>query len=337
MDQPLVTVLMPAYNASSFLEEAIESILNQTYKNIDFLIINDGSTDNSLTIINNYKDSRIRVISYKENRGIIETLNDGLTKAKGKYIARMDADDYSMPQRILKQVQLLENNPRVGIVGTYIQKNKKQVYRKRILNSNEIKARLFFDNILSHPTIMFRSDILKKSNLNYDKNYPHAEDYAFWINAFDSTDYALIPEMMLRYRQHAEQISVVKRETQLASVFDVHSNLFSKMGINPNKKESYIHQKIFFIDYSYEPEFLTSVENWLLKLKNANNKITLFPISDFNNVLAWVWFEICTDFASKGFKTLQKYRQSNLYISEACSKYYFNKFRLKNKFSRKKI
>jgi len=114
-----VSIVMSVYNAQKYLDEAIESILNQTYSNFEFIIINDGSTDKSLEIIENYakKDSRIIVIN-RENKGLIYSLNEGIRKANGKYIARMDADDISLPQRLEKQVEFMEKNKNIGICGT---------------------------------------------------------------------------------------------------------------------------------------------------------------------------------------------------------------------------
>ena len=147
MDNPLVTILMPVYNAELYLKRAIESILNQTYKNIEFLIINDGSTDNSLAIIKSYSDKRIVLIENDKNSGLIYSLNIGLKKASGKYIARMDADDISYPTRIQKQCAFMENHNEIGILGTFIQKeNKFKNYSNPNLTSNELKARLIFNN-----------------------------------------------------------------------------------------------------------------------------------------------------------------------------------------------
>lgn len=115
MQDPKVTVLMPAYNAEKYIETAIESILNQTYKDFEFIIVNDCSTDSTLDIIERYakQDKRIKIISNKENQKIAQTLNNGLKEAKGKYIARLDADDWSYPERLEKQVNFMEENPDV--------------------------------------------------------------------------------------------------------------------------------------------------------------------------------------------------------------------------------
>ncbi|SVC41049.1 uncharacterized protein METZ01_LOCUS293903, partial [marine metagenome] len=107
---PLITVLMPVYNGAKYLNEAIDSILNQTFQNFEFIIIDDGSTDDSVKIIKSYDDNRIRLVENRNNLGQSETLNKGLSLTRGKYIARMDQDDISMPERLKKQFEFMENN-----------------------------------------------------------------------------------------------------------------------------------------------------------------------------------------------------------------------------------
>ena len=120
MTKPMVSVVMPVYNGSKYLKEAIDSILNQTFTNFELIIINDGSTDNSEDIIFSYQDRRIYYLKNEHNKGICITLNRGLDNARGKYIARMDCDDISMPQRLAKQVNYLERHRDVGALGTDI-------------------------------------------------------------------------------------------------------------------------------------------------------------------------------------------------------------------------
>ena len=114
MKNPLVSILMPVYNSEKYLREAIKSILNQTFTNFELIIINDGSTDNSLKIIKSFKDNRIKIIKNKGNLGLIKTLNKGIDLAQGKYIARMDADDIAMPKRLEKQIAFFNENPDYG-------------------------------------------------------------------------------------------------------------------------------------------------------------------------------------------------------------------------------
>lgn len=183
---PLVSVVMSVFNAEKYLREAVESILNQTYKNFEFIIIEDCSTDNSLSIIDDFskKDNRIKLIKKNENKkmkGFIENLNIGLKEAKGKYIARMDADDISFPERFEKQVNFLENNPDVFIVGSainFIDENR--IFSRKLEaleHDNEIKNRMPTAISMYHPVIMFRNNGIT----HYREKIYYCEDYDLYL------------------------------------------------------------------------------------------------------------------------------------------------------------
>lgn len=214
----LVSVLMPVYNAESTLSVAIDSILNQTYSSIEFIIINDGSTDDSETIINKYDDLRIKYYANKENRGLIYSLNKGIELASGKYIARMDADDISMPTRIECQVDYMERHPSVIICGTQIELFGCLKIRNRpnLKETNEeLKNRLFRRSCFAHPTVMFRRDVLLRSGIRYNSEYKHAEDYKMWIDCVNYGEFYNIQEVLLKYRISESQISSKYNKVQM--------------------------------------------------------------------------------------------------------------------------
>ena len=177
---PLVSVLIPCYNCEKYVEEAVMSIIKQTYSNLEILVIDDGSTDNTKTILQRLaqKDSRIRYIKNEENLKLIKTLNKGLDLCNGKYIARMDADDISLLTRIEKQVDFLETHPEIGVVGTYIQIfGVRESVWKMDTKDKYIRAHLFCNSSFAHPSVMMRTSILRDNHLYYNTDYPHAEDY----------------------------------------------------------------------------------------------------------------------------------------------------------------
>lgn len=183
MKNPKISVLMPVYNAEKFLKEAIDSILNQTFKDFEFLIINDASTDNSKKIIMSYGDKRIRYFENKKNLGVAKTLNRGLRLAKGKYIARMDADDVSYSQRLEMEYNEIIKDSKVAIIATFyevINENGKYLYLvKDACLAEEIYYTLQFRNCLGHPTVMFNKKIiLYEFNGYYNRE---AEDYDLWL------------------------------------------------------------------------------------------------------------------------------------------------------------
>ena len=210
----LISVIMPVYNTGIFLSEAIESILQQTYKNFEFIIINDGSTDSSRSIINKFakRDSRIVVINQK-NKGIVDSLNTAIGKAKGKYIARMDSDDISIKNRLNDQIVFLKKNKNVGVVSTRVELiNDKggtldyvwpEDYKAQ--TPEEIKSIMINTNCIAHPAVMAKTELLKKYRYSNQKN---GEDYDLWLRMLsDGVIIAKIDSNLLRYRIHSESIT----------------------------------------------------------------------------------------------------------------------------------
>ena len=206
-----ISVIMPAYNAEATIKEAIDSILSQTYRDFEFIIINDGSRDTTENIIKSYNDSRIKLLNNDINRGLIYSLNRGINSATGDLLARMDADDISLPERFEKQVDCFLNNPRLIACGTKIEYfgNTKLSSRKYItkVSDKENKKLLLFTACFAHPTVMLRRDILTRHNLLYDESFKNCEDYKFWIDLMEYGEFYNIPEVLLKYRQSDTQIT----------------------------------------------------------------------------------------------------------------------------------
>ena len=213
MNPPLVSVIMSVYNGEKYLVQAIYSILNQTYQNFEFIIIEDCSTDNSLDILEEYakKDSRIKIIKKEKNigiKGFIENLNLGISIAKGKYIARMDQDDVSLPERFHKQVDFLENNPEITLVGAQLnlinEQNKITGEAIAALQHRDIVKRITSQIQLFHPVIMFRKD----QNIQYREKFIYCEDYDLYLNLItQGKKLANINEKLLHYRILESSIS----------------------------------------------------------------------------------------------------------------------------------
>jgi glycosyltransferase involved in cell wall biosynthesis len=205
---PLISVIMPVYNAEKYLDEAIQSILNQTFKDFEFVIINDGSTDKSKEIILSYEDERIIYIENETNLKLIKTLNKGLVLSKGKYIIRMDADDISLPNRFEKQVNFMEENPLVVVCGTQAYKFgiDTGMFKEPIQDIN-IRERFVIYPTFIHPSVIIRNSTIQENNIVYDKNYIHSEDYKFWLDLLNIGQGANLSEVLLKYRTSKEQIS----------------------------------------------------------------------------------------------------------------------------------
>lgn len=219
--KPSVTVLMPVYNAEKYLSDAVESILRQTFKDFEFLIINDGSSDNSLKLLEKFakEDSRIRVIDPGINRGVIEVLNEGIGLAQGEYIARMDADDISMPDRLEKQYQFLQKHTKYVCVGCKTmmidpEGDELKVFPFHGGNEAVLKAMLTgVGGAIIHPSAMIRKSALLKIG-GYDKNYLHAEDMELFLRLSEVGLVANLPEILLKYRQSPDGIGYKNRKAQ---------------------------------------------------------------------------------------------------------------------------
>ncbi len=199
--QPLVSVLMPVHNAANYLNEAIKSILHQTYTNFEFIIVNDGSTDSSEQIIKSIKDERIKYHFLKEQQGIVAALNFGLGLAQGDFIARMDADDISLKHRLEKQVAMMLNNPEIGILGTqYIGINGRS--RALPILHDDIVWHTLNASSFVHPSVMFRGDFVRKYKITYTSTFQFAEDLAMWVECFSKTRLANLNEPLIKYRYH---------------------------------------------------------------------------------------------------------------------------------------
>ena len=238
-----VTVLMPVYNGEKYLKIAIESILNQTFKNFEFLIINDGSTDRTDQIIKSFNDSRIIYIKNEHNLGIVKTLNKGLGLIKSEYIVRMDADDISYPKRIEYQVSFMDKNPRIAISGTDILRFDEAGKRGRtrvLTDSKSIRTQLLFQNALMHPTVIIRSSILIEGNYYYKDNFKACEDHALWLEISKLHEITNISKVLLDYRIHSASITRnANKELDLSS--DMHLNIYEDVllsfGIEHTQKD----------------------------------------------------------------------------------------------------
>jgi glycosyltransferase involved in cell wall biosynthesis len=217
-ESPLVSVVISIYNNDWFLVEALQSILNQTYSNFEILIVDDGSTDNSLELIHNFTDERIKVITNQQNIGLTRSLQKAVRLSQGKYIARMDGDDISLIDRLRKQVDFLEKYQNIGIVGTpcilFDNDNPNIGIYSVPSDDLEIRWRSLLTNPFAHPTIMFRKELVDTYDLNYDDSFSVAQDYELWTRFLKYTKGANLTEPLVKYRI-GQGITKTKRNLQL--------------------------------------------------------------------------------------------------------------------------
>lgn len=274
---PLVTVLMPVYNAEKYLSEAIDSILAQTYKNIEFMIINDGSTDRSESIILDYqsRNSKIVYVKNETNIKLIATLNKGVKMANGKYIVRMDADDISKPFRIEKQVEYMESHPSVGVCGSFFTVfgegiNKPYIIKRPLGNIN-IKASMLFTNAIGHPNVIIRRSVMIDNDIFYDKRFYRIEDWGLWTQLIPCCDFGNLPYSVLEYRRTPTQ------ETALETA-DPQSRIYRKRLLEENLiinkiigSERQIDCLLSFLQNDHKTMTNKDLENAMRILKEYSN------------------------------------------------------------------
>jgi glycosyltransferase involved in cell wall biosynthesis len=245
---------MPVFNAERYLREAVESILNQTFSDFEFIIIHDPSTDKTAEILQSFHDPRIRIINNEKIIGLTESLNKGLGIASGDYIARMDSDDVSLSERLEKQVKHLNAYPEVGVLGCHVkivdEVTKTVSVRSRPLTNDQNQWRLLYDNCLMHPSVMFRKELIIKHG-GYSKEALHAEDYELWSRLGQNTKINQLPDVLVLLRKHTENIGSVYAQAQIENSISITKNNMNRLfstKVNINNIDDMVrflwHQKI---------------------------------------------------------------------------------------------
>ena len=291
---PVVSVVMSVYNGEKYLRDAIDSILNQSFADFEFIIINDGSSDKSLSIIQSYNDKRIVLIDNDGNKGLIFSLNKGLEIAKGKYIARMDADDICLPERFDLQVKQFEVNPNAIIVGSdyYLLDGEKNTYIKNINDSDYQKAVLLLTPCFCHPTVMMKN-VFREKQVFYDKEFIHAEDYKLWTDLYSFGEYLNINKPLLKYRHHASQISNQKNELQLSISRRICENYLKKLKFKLSEKQFDVLNVLGNNTFITSFDLLKNIEACLLHLELQNSIHHSFNTQSFNKFLFKFWLDSC--------------------------------------------
>jgi glycosyltransferase involved in cell wall biosynthesis len=285
---------MAAYNAEAHLSAAIDSILGQSFTDFELIIIDDGSTDRTAEIIAACGDPRIKAIRNPGNLGLIRSLNRGLDAAGGAYVARMDADDEALPERLARQVGFLDTHPEIGLCGTAIETfGARTEPWSMICEPVRMKCHLLFGPGMSHPTAMFRRSLVVLHGLRYDERYLHAEDYALWVRFADVTEIANLPEVLLRYRLHTQSISHINRQVQHQTANRIRREQLAKLGLDASDREMTVHITLV----RGAPHTLAldvgEAEAWLVRLLQGNRQHGYVDRDVLSAVVYEMWFKLC--------------------------------------------
>lgn len=301
-NQPLVTVLLPVYNAELHLAESVESVLGQTFTDFEFLIINDGSTDDSEKQILSYRDVRIRYHKNEINLGLIATLNKGMELASGKYIVRMDADDICMPDRIQKQVQFMETHPEVGICGCCADViDKAHLKMKYDAEDASIRIKMLYQCHMLHPSVIIRKGLIDRYTLRYNPEFIHAEDYELFYRIGNFTKLANLTDTLLLYREHEGSVSRIYKQTQKDNSLRVIKQEFKDIGIDITEAEVDLFKDLMNSCFKFSESELYTVEKLLLKIIFANRHSRILDDSTLVRILSQKWKDMLLNVTRLGW------------------------------------
>lgn len=315
--EDLVTVLMPAYNVGKYIKESIDSILNQTYTDFTFLIINDGSTDNTEAIILSYSDPRIKYIKNEKNIGYIASLNKGIDLISSKYIVRMDSDDISLPQRLEKQVEFMENRPDVAVCGSgkinfYSGKNSTETSAYTITNDKHLLFSSIFNTSIPHPSAILRNEILQNHDLRYDSAYYYAEDKAMWLDMSQYGALSNLKEPLIKYRIHLNQVSIKHNEIQRVNSITKSRIVLERYGVGLSDAELHPLRLLCYPQICDKLSDLYEVEALVLKLNNSLSTLDVFDKDFVSSFLHDRLFTLVSRSTTLGLPLLHFIKKSRL-------------------------
>ncbi len=289
---------MAVYNTEKeFLEQSIQSILNQTYTDFEFIIIDDYSNEETQEFLKTFTDSRIQIHRNPENQGLTKSLNNALSYAKGTYIARMDSDDISLPNRFETQIRYMEAHPECGVCGSLVEMYGASFkYWTRYSSDHEIKRvrMLFYNAGIVHPTAFIRRSVMDENNIRYRENIKKAQDYALWADMIQVTDIQLIPEVLLKYRVSENQISNTSHGQQVQFEHQTILRQLEHFDLTDKEKES------ITLFYRGEAKSQKVLNTALSKLITQNKVSKLYNPSVFEQQIVVLYMQAALKKLSRG-------------------------------------
>ena len=312
---PKVSILMPVYNGEKYIAQAMDSVLSQTFRDFEFIIIDDGSSDKSAEIIKSYNDKRLRHIANSTNLGLAGARNRAIEVSNSDYLAWLDCDDISLPNRLMEQVALLDAHPKIGLCGTWVRTLgliPEHIWRYPT-DPGVVRGRMLFDDPVATSSVMMRRSCLAAEELQFNPRFPPAEDYDLWERISRINGVCNIPKVLTLYRIHPNQISTIKHEQQQKAVWSIQLQLLQQLHIDPSTEDQALHLDIG-ANWHFKPDKgrLDATEAWLIKLADANHKSQVFPIDSLKLVLAERWFFANLAAVRKGQTNWRRYSKSVL-------------------------
>jgi len=303
MRRPLVSVFIPTYNREKYIFESVCSILNQSFKDFELIVVDDGSTDNTREILASIKDERLKVYFNDKNMGIPYTRNRGIELASGEYVALLDSDDVATVDRLEKQVDFLNKHPDCAVVGGFVARINQhskviRTIKFRYTKPDYIHSSMLFQCPLNNTTVMGRTSLFKK--FKYNSDFKLGEDHELFMRLYLS-GYKLynMNRILGFFRYHNERTTSIKLDVSISSQKEIVKRQLEILDINftENDLNNHIYlssksrSKSAHVDIDID--FIKWAESWFLDLITANNKIKLYPVNAFKHIIGTRWGQIC--------------------------------------------
>ena len=303
-----VSVILPVYKGAAYLKNAIESILQQSFTSFELVIVNDASPDNSEEIIRQFTDPRIKYFKSDINLGLVGALNKAISLSSGKYLARMDQDDFSFKDRLKIQYEFLENNPEYIVAGTKVRILGTERLKEYPATNEEIKMKLVFGAPFAHPAVMIRKSILDDNDLQYEEQYRHAEDFGLWMRLSALGKMINLDYVGLDYRIHETQYTKVFTDDSRDVYYTIRDEYLKKIGVKMDQQDRDKFEILSRRDIDVRDEkVLRETGDFINKLADIfkNASIDQRILKDFLYVK---WKRFCVERAKKGLKTYSIFR-----------------------------
>lgn len=299
---PLLTVVVPTYNGSKYIGETLRSLIDQTFRSMEIIVIDDASTDNTTEIVQAFNDPRIRLIRNEKNLGVAHTRNRAFAEARGRYLSPHDQDDISEPHRFAKQIALMEENPALDIVGSWIATfGDSHETWKYPESDQELKCRFIFGCEIAHTTAVIRKTAIPTPDRVYDPDLALCSDYDLFSRLALKGKIHNLQEPLVRYRRHKDALSRTALGAMRTCARTLHHRLLLRFGIDATEMDLDLHDHIGRgLISSADRYALERVGKWLTELYMANLRKGVVPRQEFRRVLYNYWHNCCRRAAAEG-------------------------------------
>lgn len=296
---PRLTVLMPVLNSAANLQEAVSSVLSQSFKDFELLVIDGGSTDNTLEILNSFQDPRIKILENRE--GLSQSLNAGLDASSSEYIARMDADDISVHNRFSNQIRYMDFHQDVVVCGSWFRTlgDPPRVHRHPETHKEIFNEFLFTGCVIGHPTVIIRRKKFLEAGGRYNGNLKSGEDFELWARLSDKVKFANIPEVLLLYRLHSLQASSTQGVKLGRVTRDIQAQLLLRTLRKHSANDLDTAYKLLSGEYEVTPKFTSDSRKLITRLMKANKRSQRYDHEKFVIFFSEIWDSISRQAISK--------------------------------------